>query len=242
MSLPFTLHPLTPPVGSRAVPAEFDEAAAIFARAQAAYERGAYREAAGLFLSTAGALHVEGDYAEACTAGRTVSYWNAILATLAAGDADGAAPGSHVGGPARPGVHAAGRRTAGSARIGTLTTPFRHTVGLVGPPAGTGSPPPRSASPASGPEAEEVAWVDSSVTRCVVPPTSVTARSATRPMRCVVPRHVGDRGRVTTARGRSEETASVAQERHPRGTTRADAPGGPCPAAPGPPGSPGASA
>ncbi|MGH4012693.1 MAG: hypothetical protein ACRDSL_01880 [Pseudonocardiaceae bacterium] len=90
MSLPFTLHPLTPPVGSRAVPAEFDEAAAIFARAQAAYERGAYREAAGLFLSTAGALHVEGDYAEACTAGRTVSYWNAILATLAAGDADGA--------------------------------------------------------------------------------------------------------------------------------------------------------
>ena len=60
MSGHFTLHPLTRPVGSRAVSARFDEGTAMFARVQDAYERGEHHTAVKLFLAAATMLNFEG--------------------------------------------------------------------------------------------------------------------------------------------------------------------------------------
>jgi hypothetical protein len=84
------LHALARPAGSRAVPARFDEAAALFARAEAAYGRGDRRTATTLFLRAALVLRMDIVHAEDFAAARTVSYWNAILAAVAAGDCAGA--------------------------------------------------------------------------------------------------------------------------------------------------------
>jgi hypothetical protein len=82
----FALYPLTWPAEGRPVSARFDEGAAVFARAERAYAQGRCAEAAELFLDAADLLVLGGPYAAAFTVGRTVSYWNAILANLAAGD------------------------------------------------------------------------------------------------------------------------------------------------------------
>jgi hypothetical protein len=82
----FALYPLTWPAEGRPVSARFDEGAAVFARAEEAYAQGRCAEAAELFLDAADLLVLGGPYAAAFTVGRTVSYWNAILANVAAGD------------------------------------------------------------------------------------------------------------------------------------------------------------
>jgi hypothetical protein len=68
------------------VAARFDEGAAVFARGEAAYEQGRYGEAAELFLEAAAVLVLGGRDSDVFAAGRTASYWNAILANVAAGD------------------------------------------------------------------------------------------------------------------------------------------------------------
>ena len=86
MTADFSLYPLRRPAGARSVAARFDEGAAVFSKAEAAYGRGRCTEAAELFLEAASVLVLGGPHGRAFAAGRTASYWNAILANMAAGD------------------------------------------------------------------------------------------------------------------------------------------------------------
>jgi hypothetical protein len=79
---PYVLYDLVRPLGSWPVPAAFDEAAAVDARARAAYAAADYRLAADLFMAVASTLRGEPSqpHAETLAADRVLAYENAAAA------------------------------------------------------------------------------------------------------------------------------------------------------------------
>lgn len=81
------LYPWAGPLSSRDLPAGFEETATTFRVATAAFARGDFHAAARQFLETAREFR---RCAVDETGVRTLSYWNALIAMLSAGDVESA--------------------------------------------------------------------------------------------------------------------------------------------------------